>query len=133
MRRLLALTLLLLVVAACASTPPDETPVPDPSLRAGEFAIPTIGPPIGSTPDACPAALMTGTLVQLDDGSLGLASSEERVRVRWPFGWRGATGTPVALVDATGTVVATVGQTVEVGGGFIDDDWLGCGGVTVVG
>jgi hypothetical protein len=120
------------VGAGCADPGPSVAPQVAPSLRAGEFAIPTISPPFGSTMDACPAALTTGVLIQLPDGALALQGPAETLRVRWPFGWRGASGPPVALVDEAGAVVATVGQTVEVGGGGVGAGWwLGCGGVTV--
>lgn len=121
-----------LLAGGCGSAAESDLLVA-PSLRAGEFAIPTLSPPFSATPAGCPAALTTGELVALEDGSLGLDDPDGAMRVRWPFGWRGSTGPPIALVDADGTVIATVGDELEVGGGFINDAWLGCGGVRVVG
>jgi hypothetical protein len=132
MRTTLAVVLAVVVVAACGGASTSPAPPTAPSLRTGEFAIPTISPPFGSTPEACPAALTTGILIEDPAGGLGLDRDGDTTRVRWPFGWRGANGPPAALVDDTGAVIATVGQQVEVGGGFINDWWLGCGGVRVV-
>ena len=130
---LVALVAMTVAVAGCADAG-DPTPVvPAPSLRAGEFAVPTISPPFGSEMEACPAALTTGTLIEHPDGGLGLGfEGGDATRVRWPYGWRGTSGPPVALVDADGAVIASIGQRVEVGGGQVADDWwLGCGGVRV--
>ena len=129
-----AIVLAAVLVAACGGPPASPAPTTAPSLRAGEFAIPTMSPPFGSTPEACPAALTRGILIEDPAGGLGLERDGDTTRVRWPFGWRGASGPPVALVDATGAIIANVGQQVEVGGGEISAGWwLGCGGLTVVG
>jgi hypothetical protein len=122
-----------LLAGGCGDGYRSDAPVTAPSLRAGEFAIPTLAPPLSATPTGCPAALTTGELALLEDGSLGLDDVDGTTRVRWPFGWRGSSGPPVVLLDAEGTVIATVGEVLEVGGGFINDWWLGCGGVRVVG
>jgi hypothetical protein len=55
------------------------------------------------------------------------------VEVLWPFGYRGQTGPPVALLDEKGDVVAVVGQRLSIGGGGVGPlgEWLACGGITV--
>ena len=130
-RHLAGVAIAAIVLVGCGDAQPSGPVVVGPSLRPGEFAIETISPPSGSTLDACPAALLTGELVRLEDGSLGVESPEKAYRVRWPTGWRGSIGPPVALVDESGVVIASVGEIVDVGGGDFGW-WLGCGGVTVV-
>ena len=93
--------------------------------------------PIGTeTPVGCPAAVIEGVLVV--DAATGVALDDPAGFVRqviWPHGYSGRPGTPIAVVDADGNVVAQVGDRVRIGGGEITGDgaWLACGGTTVLG
>jgi hypothetical protein len=99
-----------------------------------------VAPGDQATPVACPASLIEGTLVAGADGAMLLRvdGEPELVTVVWPDGWivRGK-GTAATLVAGTGAVVATAGDRVRIGGGFVSDApgarrWLGCGGVTIL-
>jgi hypothetical protein len=83
------------------------------------------------------AALIEGVLVA--DARWGIAlrdSGGEPVRqVIWPHGFAGRVdGGRLALVDASGRVVAHVGDQVRIGGGETGSDgaWLACGDTVVV-
>ncbi len=131
-RLVVALVVTVVALAACQTGTGDSgTAVSAAPLAAGEFPVATIAPPADDL-QACPAALITGILVEYEPTGLGLAvadSADPIIGVLWPFGYRGTAGPPVALVDGNGQVAATVDQLVEVGGGMSGDGWLGCGGV----
>jgi hypothetical protein len=129
MKILLVSVMLATIGLACSPTgsqPAGPTPI---ALRTQE--------PIGSeTPVGCPAALIEGTLVA--DHATGVALDDPAGFVRpviWPHGYSGRPGTPVAVVDASGAVVARVGDRVQIGGGEITNDgaWMACGGIKVLG
>lgn len=83
---------------------------------------------------ACMDALLGGRLVVNNQSGLGVASADGQVTaVEWPFGYtaRSSLGT-IELVNETGLVVARVGDEVQVGGGFGNQFWHACGGVSVV-
>lgn len=80
-------------------------------------------------------ASMTGTLVEDPRSGLGVEDTTGVVTpVVWPFGY----GTRMdfggtALIDSSGTVVAHVGETIQLGGGPGRDFWVACGfGITKV-
>ena len=85
---------------------------------------------------ACPAALLDGTLVAQDDGGLAIkATAGGRVHeVTWPAGYSVQRG-PKRLVvtDFFGTVIAQEGDRVQLGGGETSSDgpWGVCGQITV--
>jgi hypothetical protein len=137
---MLAMSGIGLVACAGPAPPPSAsvasfasvTPSADSSATpVGEFPIKTMTPEASATDQPCPAALIDGTLAEHPVTGLGL-QTDELIVVVWPWGWRGASGPPVALLREDGAVVATVGQKLSIGGGYVNEQWLGCGGVTVV-
>lgn len=106
----------------------------DPSL----VAVPTQAPepqPVG-TPGACPSALIEGRLVPDERWGMALEDTDGLIRkVIWPHGYAARReGSQLALLDASGSVVAYEGDFVGIGGGETGGggDWLACGGITVV-
>jgi hypothetical protein len=85
---------------------------------------------------ACDDALISGVLATHPASGLGIAAPDGTATpVEWPFGWsaRNEAGR-VALLDATGKVVAREGDRVTVGGGLgAEDVWFACGPLSVVG
>ena len=79
----------------------------------------------------CQQALLTGELVTDPDTGLAISSSDGHVtKVTWPYGYTAqeVNGT-LSLLDASGTVVATVGDQVEMGGGSDGNGvWHACAG-----
>jgi hypothetical protein len=126
---MLGLVVLVAVLGACTTFAP--TPTPD---LAGTFPVATLEPEGSETPAGCPAAVIEGTLVANEATGLGLQGPDVgAVQVLWPFGYRGQTGPPVALIDDQGQVVAVVGQRISIGGGAVGPhgEWLACGGIAV--
>jgi hypothetical protein len=85
-------------------------------------------------------ALMGGTLAKHAQTGLGIADQEGAViPVEWPFGYSAhMEGVKIALVDASGMVVAREGDRIQVGGGMGPGPapnavWFACGPVQVVG
>jgi hypothetical protein len=118
------LTLLSSLVVACAAV---STPPP------GAIALRT--QPI-ETPEACPAALISGTLVRHPESGIGIRDSAGRVlQVIWPRGYYARDdGGALAVIDQSGDVVAHEGDFVGIGGGeLIEGTWLGCGGIQLPG
>ena len=105
-------------------------------VREALIAVPTQDPEPAGTPRACPAALIEGILVSDERWGLAIQDPEGLTReVLWPHGYaarREASG--LALIDASGSVVAHEGDRVQIGGGETSSDgaWLGCGGIKVV-
>jgi hypothetical protein len=127
-RAVLTAVLLAVAVLACGGSTPATSGPSSIALRTQE--------PVGSeTPVGCPAAVIEGVLVA-DPGS-GVALDDPAGFVRpviWPHGYSGRPGTPIAVVDADGNLIAQVGDRVRIGGGEITGDgaWLACGGTTVL-
>ena len=71
---------------------------------------------------ACMDALLTGRLVPHTQTGLAVqARNGEIVRVMWPFGYSARfVDDQLRLLDASGSLVASVGETVEMGGGTGD-------------
>jgi hypothetical protein len=118
-------------MAACRATPL-------PSLSVSESGHPelqTLPPERDQSPAACMAALITGTLVEHAQTGVGLRNDGRVTGVVWPFGYsaRDDRGR-LAVIDASGKVLAHEGDLVSVGGGFAADEstWTGCGGITAV-
>jgi hypothetical protein len=109
--------------------PPGASPLPSPTPAAAT-PFPTPGG------DACPTALLTGTLVHSELSGVAVETDASVVRVLWPAGYGvRQEGPEWVLLDERARPLARTGDRVEVGGGFVgsgDDVWLGCGGVTVV-
>ena len=130
--RSLSIALLLFatgMVAGCRGLDAPSQAGPSPiALRTQE--------PIGSeTPPGCPAALIEGVLVTDEASGVALRDpSDGVVAIIWPNGFSGRAGTPIAVVDASGKVIARVGDTVQIGGGAIGADgaWMACGGISVL-
>jgi hypothetical protein len=108
-----------LLVAACTSS----TTVA-PSLVALETQEP------GAT---CLQALTAGRLVADPASGVALGSPDgSHLTLIWPAGWTDrADGGSIAILDANGTVVAHVGDTVSMGGGG-PDPWFVCPPLTLV-
>ena len=119
-----ARALLSLAVVACAANP---------TLPPGAIALRT--QPV-ETPDACPAALISGTLVRHAQSGMGIRDPAGQVRqVIWPRGYFARDdGGSLAVIDQSGNVVAHEGDLVGIGGGEqLDGTWLGCGGIQAPG
>jgi len=116
--------LLVMVLAGCGGEPSEPTaPMP--------VALRTQPPPAGG--EACMGALLTGTLTTSGLSGIAIVDSEGGIHeIAWPFGYSGrihAGG--LDLLDASGTVVASSRDTVEIGGGEGNDGtWFACGGIT---
>jgi hypothetical protein len=68
--------------------------------------------------DACDEALLLGELVTSAQGGLAVRTADQTTEVMWPFGYTATQeSTGVVLRDATGKIVAHVGQRVSMGGG----------------
>jgi hypothetical protein len=120
------------VMAACTATRLPSLHVSE----SGRIELRTLPPESGQTPAACMAALTTGTLVRHPQSGVGLTYTDGTVlAVIWPFGYsaRDDRGR-LAVVDASGKILAHEGDLVSVGGGFAGDEttWTGCGGITSV-
>ena len=110
----------------CARDPSDETLAElDALLQSIEFwgdevEIPTHeAPPPSGSPLPCAASLIAGTLVRDDTYGVAIDVGEERVPVVWPYGYFAVEGPDGILVlDRHGTVRATEGERVELGGGM---------------
>lgn len=103
------LTALLVVLAACGSSPAEDVGS-DPSVVASPVAAsPTAGAAAGSQ-------ALTGVLhgdPGLEGGCVWLDTPDGRVEVIWPDGYQ-ASADPVELRDAAGDVVAGDGDEVTV-------------------
>jgi hypothetical protein len=104
------------------------------TLAPDEFVISTMDPPGSATPPGCPAALISGTLIDGVDTGLGIQADGAPYGVIWPFGSVGRHGPPAMLVDANGNVQAHVGEAIRIGGGFIGagHTWMACGDIDQV-
>ena len=121
--RLLPAFAVAVALAACS-----QVGIADVPLRTQEPVDP-------AAPAPCMMALMTGMLARHPVTGLGVAAPDGTVSpVIWPNGYRAVVSADglAALQDATGTVIATEGEQVSLGGGSIDDlgTFLACGGVT---
>jgi hypothetical protein len=123
MRRALLLVLTI-VMGACALSPPT-------------IAVPTQQPvPANGTPPPCAAAITEGDLVAHEEWGIALNDHDTGGirRVIWPHGFSARQdGDGLALLDASGAVVARVGDHVRIGGGESGaESWIACGNITVV-
>lgn len=69
---------------------------------------------------ACDDSLLTGRLIPDSDSGLAVqASTGEITKVMWPFGYSARyVDDRIELLDADGSVVATEGDTMQMGGGL---------------
>jgi hypothetical protein len=99
------------------------------------IALRTQAPEPPGTPQACMAALITGTLVRDVPSGVAIRDTQGLVRqVVWPYGYAARDdGGRLVVLDAAGAVVAHEGDRVSIGGGETGTDgtWLGCGGTTI--
>jgi hypothetical protein len=110
----------------CARDPSDQTRAELESLlQSIEFwgddvAIPTQRPPPQSgSPLPCAASLITGTLVRDDTHGVAIDTGDQRIPIVWPYGYFAREGPDGVLVlDRHGTVMATEGDRVGLGGGM---------------
>lgn len=118
-----------IAIAACA-------PGPTATPTAAVVAIRTQEPPPDDGLQACMGALMEGTLVASAGSGIGVRDPNGLTHaVIWPFGHSGRVDAAgLHLVDPAGVIVATVGDTVQVGGGEIGGagTWVACTGISVV-
>jgi hypothetical protein len=108
------------------------------SFLVGACAPVTIRTP-AQEPQACMDALMGGILAKQAQTGLGIADQDGAViPVEWPFGYSARMeGAKIALMDASGVVVAREGDRIQVGGGMgprpaPNAVWFACGPVQVV-
>ena len=89
----------------------------------------------GCSLGGCPTALASGVLAAQGDELVLRAETGEFLRVDWPDGYGTSTDANGELVlsHVLGGIVARQGDTVNVGGGMVDDDTVfdGCGDVWV--
>jgi hypothetical protein len=129
MHRPVRLVLLLAVATLATACSPagSSSPTPDPAA-ASAFLIRTAK----AQPQACMDALLTGKLARNPASGLGVTPvGSPPVAVEWPFRYsaREVDGR-IALIDATGSVVAQEGEMVQMGGGLGQlNVWFTCGPV----
>lgn len=116
-RALLIATTILLVVG-CS----------EPPIASGQVRLATSAR--GAFDVGCPMALIEGELIADADAGTAIHGASGTPQVIWPFGFvvREADAR-VEVLDAGGSVVATTGETVKLGGGMITADhrWSTCG------
>jgi hypothetical protein len=114
-----------LLLAACGGEP-----APDSQL----IAVPTRVPDFPFGPEACPAALLEGTLVRHVEAGVAVQGDPlfSPSIVVWPHGYiaRDA-GATRELLNGSGAVVAREGDFFSAGGGFYppDDRFVPCGSI----
>jgi hypothetical protein len=117
--------ILVVIVAGCGG---------DPGSSAELIAVPTQSPaPLFEFgPQACPAALLEGTIVRHDEGGMAVQGDPlfPPSIVVWPHGYvaRDVDGIR-QLLDGSGAIVAREGDAFSAGGGFYppDDRFIPCG------
>ena len=120
--------LVLTFVAGCAS-PGATQPGPPRGTPSAS------GPGQSSTAALCMSALVEGQLVTGTGPGVNLKKADGSVKdVIWPDGYTFSTGDKRTVTDGQGTVVARVGDTVELGGGESgpDNAWKVCSDHIVV-
>ena len=113
----LSLVALASLVLACGAEPA-STPMTIALLTANQPAT------------ACDDALLTGRLVRDAETGLAVAGpTGEITRVIWPFGFSARyEADRIWLVNEAGGIVASEGESVEMGGGFGTRFWSACAG-----
>jgi hypothetical protein len=83
-------------------------------------------------PQGCPTALAQGRLAPDGEGGALLQDEFGETRVRWPAGYVVEQEPELQLRDPFGTLVASEGDTVYVGGGMAPDEevFVACGYVS---
>jgi hypothetical protein len=83
-------------------------------------------------PAGCPEALAQGRLAPDGEGGALLQGEFGETRVRWPAGYVVVQEPELKLRDPFGSLVASEGDTVYVGGGMTPDDevFVACGYVS---
>ncbi len=119
MRAVSAAWLALVTVTGCSLQV--IAPPPTPSVQAPTPSV-----------QACPTALLEGTLVQGDDGSALVLWEFGEQPVQWPEGYVVEREPEFRLLDNHGDVVTSEGEPIYVGGGFTPGDklFVACGHVS---
>jgi len=119
--RVATVTALMVLLGACSG---------EPAPSAELVAVPTQSPPppFQLGPQACPAALLEGTLVRHEEAGLAVRADRNLppTPVVWPHGWAARdVGGVRELLDADGRVVGREGDVVSAGGGaYAPRDWF---------
>ena len=84
------------------------------------------------TAQACPAALLEGTLAQGLGGTAVVVWEFGEQAVRWPEGYVVEQEPELRLLDDRGALVASEGDPISIGGGFTPGDqlFIACGYVS---
>ena len=91
------------------------------------IAVPTFPPQLPDDPRECPAALIIGTLHEMETYGVGLEIDGEAWPVRWPFGFSARRDDgQLVLLDAAGEVVGGHGDPVQAGGGMGETSVAAC-------
>ena len=124
----LLIGLLAIGLAGCAGDQNEPTgPLP--------VLLRTQPPPPADGLEACMDALLEGRLVNSGTSGIAVGDASGGIHeIAWPFGYSGRVDPAgLHLLDETGGVVATIGDTVQVGGGEGNGGiWFACGGIGVV-
>jgi hypothetical protein len=104
--------------------------------NGAQVLLPTASQAIQSSPAPCAAALIFGTLVPSDTTGVSLldADTGQLRKIVFPNGYVGRRqGDRIAVVDASGAIIALTGDAVAIGGGEIDESgaWNACGDIVV--
>jgi hypothetical protein len=93
--------------------------------------VPVFPPQLPDDPSIeCPAALITGTLQEMETYGMGLEIDGETWPVRWPFGFSARRDDgQLVLLDPAGEVVGGHGDPVQAGGGLGETFVAACGAV----
>ena len=121
------------VLIGCAQGAPSTSGA---GATSTTISLRTQAPEPAGTPQACMASLIEGVLVRDPPSGVAIRDPQGLVhQVVWPNGYAAREdGGRLAVLDASGFVVAHEGDRVSIGGGEIGTDgtWLGCGGTTIL-
>ena len=134
-RPVLTILIIAVVLTGCVQGAPSASLAIGGSPRT-TIVLRTLAPEPPGTPQACMAALITGTLVRNPTSGVALRDEQGLVRqVVWRYGYGARdNGGRLVVLDASGAVVAHEGDRVSIGGGEIDNKgtWSGCGDTTIL-
>lgn len=102
------------------------------ALAATGCSLPSIVPDSTPSVQACPAALLEGTLARGPDGTAVVSWEFGEHAVQWPDGFVVEHEPELRLLDDRGELVASEGDPIHVGGGFTpgDEVFIACGYVS---
>jgi hypothetical protein len=123
------------VLAGCGQGGPSASAAIAGSLPT-TIALRTQTPEPPGTPQACMAALISGTLVRDATSGVAIRDAQGLVhQVVWPYGYAARdNGGRLVVLDASGAVVTHEGDRESIGGGEIDSKgtWSACGETTIL-